>query len=85
MIWLISNNVIMIIDLFHINRYDPKSQFRLAIGSYVERYTNCIQIIKKKPTDKGEGTKAVSDTDPSSSSSDSQMYKACEFDHPYPW
>lgn len=49
---------------------DPTSQFRLAIGSYVEQYSNAVHIVKKVPgmTDDLE----------------SQLYKACEFDHPYP-
>ena len=49
-------------------RPDPNSQFRLAIGSYVEQYSNAVQVVKKRP-----GTDL-----------DSQLYKACEFDHPYP-
>jgi WD repeat-containing protein 68 len=28
---------------------DPKAQFRLAIGSYVEQYSNAVQIVKKRP------------------------------------
>ena len=27
---------------------DPMSQFRLAIGSYVEQYSNVVQIVKKR-------------------------------------
>ena len=44
---------------------DPSSQFRLAIGSYVEQYSNSVSVIKKNPES-------------------SQLYQACEFDHPYP-
>jgi len=71
------------------HRYDPQAQFRLAIGSYVERYSNSIQIIKKRPSDQAEDLRAMNDTNlpPCSSTSQqdtSQMYKACEFDHPYP-
>jgi len=47
------------------HRPDPSSQFRLAIGSYVEQYSNSVSVIKKNPES-------------------SQLYQACEFDHPYP-
>lgn len=30
-------------------RQDPTSQFRLAIGSYVEQYSNAVHIVKKLP------------------------------------
>mmetsp|Transcript_14143 Transcript_14143/g.17171 ORF Transcript_14143/g.17171 Transcript_14143/m.17171 type:complete len:384 (+) Transcript_14143:259-1410(+) len=62
------------------HRADPQAQFRLAIGSYVEKYSNCIQIIKKRSSDKNSDFKG----DGILTSQDSQMYKACEFDHPYP-
>lgn len=42
----------------------------MAIGSYVEQYSNAVQIVKTRPgltDDLG-----------------SRLYKACEFDHPYP-
>ena len=48
---------------------DPSSQFRLAIGSYVEQYSNAVQIVKKHP---------------GGDSYHNQLYQACEFDHPYP-
>jgi WD repeat-containing protein 68 len=51
------------------NRPDPSSQFRLAIGSYVEQYSNAVQIVKKLPGGENYGN---------------QLYQACEFDHPYP-
>mmetsp|Transcript_12164 Transcript_12164/g.13947 ORF Transcript_12164/g.13947 Transcript_12164/m.13947 type:complete len:354 (+) Transcript_12164:30-1091(+) len=51
------------------HRHDPSSQFRLAIGSYVESYSNAVQIVKKLPG--GENY-------------ENQLYQACEFDHPYP-
>ena len=50
-------------------RPDPSSQFRLAIGSYVEQYSNCVTIVKKSP---------------GSDDSNASLYKAAEFDHPYP-
>lgn len=37
----------------------------------MEQYSNAVHIIKKMPTD-------------SSDDPDTQLYKACEFDHPYP-
>lgn len=46
-------------------RVEPDAQFRLAIGSYVEQYSNQVQIVKKSPHD-------------------NSLYKAAEFDHPYP-
>ncbi len=49
-------------------RQDPSSQFRLAIGSYVEQYSNAVTIIKKNPASEDLGS----------------LYKAAEFDHPYP-
>ena len=45
------------------------SPFRLAIGSYIEQYSNVVSIIQKNP----------SSDDPSTS-----LYKVAEFDHPYP-
>jgi len=51
------------------HRHDSSSQFRLAIGSYVESYSNAVQIVKKLPGGENFGN---------------QLYQACEFDHPYP-
>jgi len=56
------------------NRPDPSSQFRLAIGSYVEQYSNTVQIVNKRPADGSEADYGHSN----------QVYMACEFDHPYP-
>lgn len=56
------------------SRHDPTAQFRLAIGSYVEQYSNTVQIVKKQNPD-------LSSNDPYN---DSQLFKACEFEHPYP-
>lgn len=50
-----------------IERPDPSSQFKLAIGSYVEQYSNVVSIIKKNPA-----------------SDEGSLYKAAEFEHPYP-
>jgi hypothetical protein len=52
---------------FSCHRPDPSSQFKLAIGSYVEQYSNVVSIIKKNPA-----------------SDEGSLYKAAEFDHPYP-
>jgi WD repeat-containing protein 68 len=46
----------------------------LAIGSYVEQYSNAVQIVKKAPSDASE----------SGQFSSTQLYEACHFDHPYP-
>jgi WD repeat-containing protein 68 len=53
-------------------RYDPTSQFRLAIGSYIEQYCNNVQIIKKR-----KGTTKHDNLDQA-------LYCAGFFDHPYP-
>lgn len=53
-------------------RVDPSSRFRLAIGSYVDKYSNRVQIVKKRSTSDGN------------MDYNSSLYKACEFDHPYP-
>lgn len=50
-------------------RLDPTSQFRLAIGSFVEQYSNGVQIVQSSNT--GPGGTPV-------------LYKAGSFDHPYP-
>ena len=50
-------------------RSSSSSPFRLAIGSYIEQYSNVVSIIQKNP----------SSDDPTTS-----LYKAAEFDHPYP-
>ena len=60
----------------YICRQETDAQFRLAIGSYVEQYSNCVQIIKKKPAPKNP-------SDPTYSY-ENQCYVAAEFDHPYP-
>jgi WD repeat-containing protein 68 len=61
----------LLIDRFHYFpsfRPDPTSQFRLAIGSYLEQYSNVVSIIKKNPASDDNGA----------------LYQAGEFDHPYP-
>lgn len=54
-------------------RLDPSSYFRMAIGSFVEEYSNCVQIIKKHNSSKSEEKDKIS-----------TLYNACQFDHPYP-
>jgi WD repeat-containing protein 68 len=56
-------------------RQDKTSQFRLAIGSYVEQYSNAVQIVKKVPQHV--------DSDFAGGGSAS-LYQAGSFDHPYP-
>ena len=74
--------------------------FRLAIGSYVEEYSNGVQIIKKRPNVSNDN--GLNQLDPHlanhhhsynpvtegnnglNGNQDNQLYKACEFDHPYP-
>jgi WD repeat-containing protein 68 len=50
-------------------KIDPTSQFRLAIGSYVEQYSNSVSIIKKSTASDDLGA---------------SLYKAGSFEHPYP-
>jgi DDB1- and CUL4-associated factor 7 len=59
-----------------LSRLEANSQFRLAIGSYVEQYSNTVSIMKKVPHDL---LPASTSADPSQ-----HLYKAGEFDHPYP-
>jgi len=56
-------------------RIDKNSQFRLAIGSYIEQYSNTVQILKTRTNTEGD----TSMGDPAM-----QIYSACEIDHPYP-
>lgn len=76
-------------------RQEPGTQFRLAIGSYVEQYSNSVSIIKRKaPDTPGNLNKSTADDTPqhnaqststsSISNKNYELYKAGEFDHPYP-
>ena len=60
----------------HTNKYrlEPNSQFRLAIGSYIEQYNNTVQVLKTR----------ISLPHPTSEYSTVQIYSACEIEHPYP-
>ena len=51
------------------NSIDQSSQFRLAIGSYIEQYNNTVQILK---------------THNNTPNGAMQIYSACEIEHPYP-
>eukprot|EP00578_Thalassiosira_sp_NH16_P008812 CAMPEP_0181105758 /NCGR_PEP_ID=MMETSP1071-20121207/16161_1 /TAXON_ID=35127 /ORGANISM="Thalassiosira sp., Strain NH16" /LENGTH=378 /DNA_ID=CAMNT_0023189103 /DNA_START=149 /DNA_END=1285 /DNA_ORIENTATION=- len=55
------------------NRIEQNSQFRLAIGSYIEQYNNTVQILKTKYQ-----------SQPNSEQPTMQIYSACEIEHPYP-
>mmetsp|Transcript_1215 Transcript_1215/g.2832 ORF Transcript_1215/g.2832 Transcript_1215/m.2832 type:complete len:384 (+) Transcript_1215:232-1383(+) len=56
------------------HRLEPNSQFRLAIGSYIEQYNNTVQVLKTR----------ISLPHPTSEYSTVQIYSACEIEHPYP-
>lgn len=56
------------------NRIEQNSQFRLAIGSYIEQYNNTVQILK---------TKYQLDQ-PDAEYPTMHIYSACEIEHPYP-
>jgi len=66
------------------HRTDPGAQFRLAIGSCVEKYSNAVQIVKKGPVDISKDDANNPSNPPNDPSYDSQLYKACELEHPYP-
>ena len=54
-------------------RLEPQSQFRLAIGSYIEQYNNSVQILKTRMA-----------LPPGGEYPTMQIYSACEIEHPYP-
>lgn len=56
-------------------RTDPNAQFRIAIGSFVEKYSNKVRIVKKRQASGG----SQSDLE-----YDNQIYEVGQFDHPYP-
>mmetsp|Transcript_22842 Transcript_22842/g.33413 ORF Transcript_22842/g.33413 Transcript_22842/m.33413 type:complete len:366 (+) Transcript_22842:155-1252(+) len=66
------------------HRPDP-CQFRLAIGSYVEQYSNAVQIVKKSvgpyhSHDRHMGHQHK----PEYGVANGEIYKACKIEHPYP-
>jgi WD repeat-containing protein 68 len=71
-------------------KHDTASKFRLAIGSFVEQYSNCVQIVQKDIDRSGDvnhrnSTNATNGSDAQLPvKDDMNLYKACEFDHPYP-
>lgn len=68
-------------------KQDTASKFRLAIGSFVEQYSNCVQIVQK---DIGRNDNNLDDIQDNTHNNgrpvknEMSLYKACEFDHPYP-
>jgi len=56
-------------------RNDPSSQFRLAIGSYIDRYCNVVRIVKKR---------SPASEMPTKSNNAGDIFTICEFSHPYP-
>ena len=82
-------------------RQESGTQFRLAIGSYVEQYSNLVHIVKKDIVGFRTSHKSTMDDTPDTNTaslqqqqhnnpqghhkrSPHQLYKAGEFDHPYP-
>jgi len=59
-------------------RRGPGSDFRLAIGSYCEQYSNSIQIVQR-----GSSHMTMQHNNMSSATSP-ELFLACEFDHSYP-
>lgn len=55
------------------NRIQHNSQFRLAIGSYIEKYENSVQILKTRSTRHHPQAEPIMD-----------IYSACTIEHPYP-
>mmetsp|Transcript_5602 Transcript_5602/g.7047 ORF Transcript_5602/g.7047 Transcript_5602/m.7047 type:complete len:372 (-) Transcript_5602:180-1295(-) len=55
------------------NRIQQNSQFRLAIGSYIEKYENSVQILKTRYTQHHPQVEPIMD-----------IYSACTIEHPYP-
>mmetsp|Transcript_21243 Transcript_21243/g.29778 ORF Transcript_21243/g.29778 Transcript_21243/m.29778 type:complete len:330 (-) Transcript_21243:492-1481(-) len=61
------------------------TQFRLAIGSYVEQYCNTVRIVKKRPfEDSNVGSVDMHTSSDLDYQAHYQLYDAAEFDHPYP-
>jgi WD repeat-containing protein 68 len=76
---------------------EPDSQFRLAIGSYVEQYNNTVQILKTRSLFVDEDAThsekqqyhqfhhhSQHQQNPQQPNSTIQIYSACEIEHPYP-
>lgn len=56
-------------------RTDPNAQFRIAIGSFVEKYSNKVRIVRKRDTTTANQNEIEYDN---------QIYEIGQFDHPYP-
>ena len=65
-------------------RQDPRSQFRLAIGSYVEQYSNGVHIVEKRTGSEKQMSDTIDSTNPENAATTQQLFKSGEFDHPYP-
>lgn len=63
------------------NRIQQNSQFRLAIGSYIEKYENSVQILKTRytTTQQQQHHHHQATTEPMM-----DIYSACTIEHPYP-
>jgi len=59
------------------HRTNPNAKFRLACGSFMEEYSNKVQIVKKKESDPSG---QFYDPNPNAN----PFFVSCEFDHPYP-
>ena len=61
------------------NRLDASSRFRLAIGSYVEQYSNAVRVLRTRHEGHHPGCNDYDD-EPEAM----VIYSACEIEHPYP-
>ncbi|KAL3784736.1 hypothetical protein ACHAW5_001603 [Stephanodiscus triporus] len=61
------------------NRIDGNSQFRLAIGSYVEQYANAVRVLRTRYEGRHPGSNDYEDRPEAM-----VIYSACEIEHPYP-
>jgi WD repeat-containing protein 68 len=61
------------------NRLDASSQFRLAIGSYVEQYSNAVRVLRTRYESRHRGCNDYDD-EPEAM----VIYSAAEIEHPYP-
>ena len=61
------------------NRLDASSQFRLAIGSYVEQYSNAVRVLRTRYESRHRGCNDYDD-EPEAM----VVYSAAEIEHPYP-
>ena len=64
-------------------RPDDNGRFKIAVGSYIEEYTNQFQIIQLQPHPKPPSEEDKDLTKPESEYN-SSFKKVGQFDHPYP-